>query len=232
LSPEIEAPLTLDIIDAEGTVIRSFSTARTDVRVARGPVTDPSQLVREGTPSLPMQRGMNRFFWDLRYPGPWNENPEQSGTGGPVAAPGTYRVRLTAGKWTQTQVLEVRMDPRVTADHVFAADLEEQLRFNLQLRDAITAARTAAFRLSEARDKMRKSGRDAERLKQVETLLARLVTPGGPYPQPMLTDQLLYLYRMTTQSDQKIGHDASIRFADLSKEMASILADVSNVLHQ
>ena len=232
LSPEIEAPLTLDIIDAEGTVIRSFSTARTDVRVARGPVTDPSQLVREGTPSLPMQRGMNRFFWDLRYPGPWNENPAQSGTGGPVAAPGTYRVRLTAGKWTQTQVLEVRMDPRVTADHVSAADLEEQLRFNLQLRDAITAARTAAFRLSEARDKMRKSGRDAERLKQVETLLARLVTPGGPYPQPMLTDQLLYVYRMTTQSDQKIGHDASIRFADLSKEMASILADVSNVLHQ
>jgi len=166
-----------------------------------------------------MQRGMNRFFWDLRYPGPWNENPEQSGTGGPVAAPGTYRVRLTAGKWTQTQVLEVRMDPRVTVDHVVAADLEEQLRFNLQLRDAITAARTAAFRLSEARDKMHKSGRDAERLKQVETLLARLVTPGGPYPKPMLTDQLLYVYRMTTQSDQKIGHDASIRFADLSKEM-------------
>ena len=149
-----------------------------------------------------------------------------------MAAPGTYKVRLTAGKWTQTQVLEVRMDPRVTADRVSAVDLEEQLRFNLQLRDAVTAARIAAFRLTEVHERLRRSNRDAERLRPVETLLARLVTAGGPYPQPMLIDQLLYVYRMTTRSDQKIGHDASIRFADLSKELASILADVQKVLRQ
>jgi hypothetical protein len=231
LSPEIEAPLTLDIIDAEGAVIRSFSTERSEQAAARSPVVDTSQLVRAGTPSLTMQRGMNRFTWDLRYPGPWNENPTQSGTGGPVAAPGPYKVRLTAGKWTQTQVLEVRMDPRITADHISAADLEEQFRFNLQLRDAISAARIAAFRLTEAH-KLRKSNDDAETLKQVESLLARLVTAGGPYPQPKLIDQLLYVYRMTTRSDQKIGHDASIRLADLSKELASILADVQKVLRQ
>ncbi len=232
LSPEIEAPLTLDIVDPEGTVIRSFSTERPEETAARNPVIDPSQMVRAGTPGLPLQRGLNRFTWDLRYPGPWNENPGQSGTGGPVAAPGSYKVRLTAGKWTQTQVLEIRMDPRVTADRVSPADLEEQFRFNVQLRDAITAARIAAFRLSEAHDKMRKSNHDGERLKQVENLLARLVTSGEPYPQPMLIDQLLYVYRMTTQSDQKIGHDASIRFADLSKELASVLADVPKALHQ
>ena len=48
----------------------------------------------------------------------------------------------------------------------------------------------------------------------------------------MLIDQLLYVYRMTTQSDQKIGHDAPTRFADLSKELASILADVQKALRQ
>ena len=230
LSPEIEAPLTLDIIDMEGDVIRSFSTGRSEETAARNPAMDPGQLVRAGTPSLPMQRGMNRFTWDLRYPGPWSDNPAESGTGGPVAAPGTYKVRLTAGKWTQTQVLEVRMDPRLTADHVSAADLEEQSRFNLQLRDAISAARIAAFRLTELHDKLRKSNNDTEKLRQVETLLARLVTAAGPYPQPTLIDQLLYIYRMTTRADQKIGHDASTRFADLSKELASILADLQKVL--
>jgi hypothetical protein len=179
-----------------------------------------------------MQRGMNRFTWDLRYPGPWNQDLLQSGTGGPVAAPGTYKVRLTAGEWSQTQVLEVRLDPRVTADRVSGADLEDQLRFNLQLRDAITAARIAAFRLMEAHDRIGKPNQAAARIKQVEALLSRLVTAGGPYPQPMLINQLLYLYRMTNQADQRIGHDASIRFADLSKELAAILAEVQEVLRQ
>jgi photosystem II stability/assembly factor-like uncharacterized protein len=232
LSPEIEAPITLDIIDAEGSVVRSFSTVVPDNATARSHDADPGQLARAGTPSLPMQRGMNRFTWDLRYPGPWSENPQQSGTGGPVAAPGTYGVRLTAGKWTQTQVLEVRIDPRVTADGVTAADLEQQFRFNLQLRDAISAARIAAFRLKEVHDRIRDTNRSSERLKQAEALLARLVTSGGPYPQPMLIDQLLYIYRMTTQSDQKIGRDASIRFADLAKELAAILADVQTALRE
>ena len=232
LAPEIAAPISLDIIDAEGAVIRSFSTERLEEATARNSSVDRGQLVRAGTPSLPLHRGMNRFTWDLRYPGPWNENPLQSGTGGPVAAPGPYKVRLTAGKWTQTQVLEVRMDPRVAADRVSALDLEEQLGFNLQLRDAISAARIAASRLKDAHDEIRRSNPGSERLKRVEALLARLVTADGPYPQPMLIDQLLYIYRMTTQSDQKIGHDASIRFADLSKELAAILADVQKVLHQ
>ena len=149
-----------------------------------------------------------------------------------MAAPGAYTVRLTAGRFSQTQVLEVRLDPRVTADRVTAADLEDQLRFNLQLRDTITAARIAAFRLTEVRDKIRKSNQSPERSKQVEALLSRLVTAGGPYPQPMLIDQLLYIYRMTTQSDQKIGHDASLRLADLSKELAAILAEVREALRQ
>jgi photosystem II stability/assembly factor-like uncharacterized protein len=232
LAPEIEAPITLDIIDADGSVVRSFSTVVPDNATTRSPGADAGQLARAGTPSLPMQRGMNRFTWDLRYPGPWNENPQQSGTEGPVAAPGTYGVRLTAGKWTQTQVLEVRIDPRVTADGVTAADLEQQFRFNLQLRDAISAARIAAFRLKEVHDRIRDTNRSPDRSRRVEALLARLATAGGPYPQPMLIDQLLYIYRMTNQSDQKIGHDASIRFADLSKELAAILADVQTALRE
>jgi hypothetical protein len=48
----------------------------------------------------------------------------------------------------------------------------------------------------------------------------------------MLIDQLLYIYRMTNQADQRIGHDASIRFADLSKELAAVLAEVQEVLRR
>jgi hypothetical protein len=124
------------------------------------------------------------------------------------------------------------MDPRVTDDRVSPTDLEDQLRFNLQVRDAITAARVAAFRLTEVHDRLSRSNKDPERLKQVEALLSRLVTADGPYPRPMLIDQLLYLYLMTTQADQKIGHDASVRLADLSKELSAILGKVQEAIRQ
>ena len=48
----------------------------------------------------------------------------------------------------------------------------------------------------------------------------------------MLIDQLLYLYRMTTQADQKIGHDALLRFADLSKELSEILGKAQDAIRQ
>ena len=40
---------------------------------------------------------MQRFTWDMRYPGPWAANAPNGGGGGPMAAPGKYTVRLTAG---------------------------------------------------------------------------------------------------------------------------------------
>ena len=68
---------------------------------------------------------MNRFVWDLRI-----ENPVQipgafyadEGPRGPVVNPGTYPVRLTANKQTQSAPLEVVLDPRLK-DTVTAADI-------------------------------------------------------------------------------------------------------------
>ena len=63
-----------------------------------------------------------------------------SGADGPMVAPGKYQVRLTAGSWSDTKPLEVKIDPRVTADGVTQADLEEQTAFLLKVRDAMSEA--------------------------------------------------------------------------------------------
>src|SRR5439155_3742098 len=85
--------------------------------------------------------GLNRFVWDLRYPGAttfpclilWSANAEQ----GPLAVPGQYRVRITAGV-TQTEPLVVRMDPRLKG--VTIADLRQQFALATQIRDKLSAA--------------------------------------------------------------------------------------------
>ena len=102
---------------------------------------DPAgQLVNEfsrkgdGPKALEPQPGMNRFLWDMRYAAPPGL-PDESGQSpaapaftGPLAVPGTYRVRLTVGEEVYEESFELLNDPSSAATQ---ADLEEQLGLEL-----------------------------------------------------------------------------------------------------
>jgi photosystem II stability/assembly factor-like uncharacterized protein len=85
------------------------------------------------------RKGLNRFTWNMRH-----EAAKQFrgmilwlGNGGaPAMAPGTYRVRMTAGTSAPISYeFKVLPDPRADATE---ADLKEQVRFALQVRDKLT----------------------------------------------------------------------------------------------
>ena len=87
------------------------------------------------------RKGVNRFTYTMRH-----ENATTfrgmitwAGSGnGPAMAPGKYRVRMTAGNSAPIAYdFVVKPDPRSEAT---TADLGEQVRFALQVRDKITAA--------------------------------------------------------------------------------------------
>jgi photosystem II stability/assembly factor-like uncharacterized protein len=112
---------------------------------------------RRGEQALPTgHAGLNRFTWDLRYPGAvtfecmiiWSGSPER----GPLALPGQYSVRVTAGAATATQPLTVRMDPRLKG--VTAADLSAQFALSMQIRDRVSAADTAVIRIRQMRSRI------------------------------------------------------------------------------
>ena len=89
---------------------------------ARSSVPSPERRGREETPPSaaairrhhhqPSTPGLNRFEWDLRYPGAtvfegiiiWSGNPAR----GPKAPPGRYQARLTAAGQTLTQSFDDR----------------------------------------------------------------------------------------------------------------------------
>src|SRR5262249_55471388 len=107
--------------------------------------------------SLPLKPGMNRFVWDLRYPGgPAVTSSDGEGGGfgggGPMVPPGTYKARLTAGNLVKTESLTVKIDPRYARDGLTAADLAEQTKFALKVRDALAEGRQLADRLRRALD--------------------------------------------------------------------------------
>jgi hypothetical protein len=89
------------------------------------------------------QKGMNAFAWNLRYPdavGFSNLIMWAAGITGPVAPPGTYSVRMTVGGETQSHPIRVLKDPRSTATD---ADLQEQFRLLIQIRDKVSEANNA-----------------------------------------------------------------------------------------
>ncbi len=147
--------MKLDILDAAGKVVRTYSSeARAAAAGGRGGRRGG------GLPTvLPTKAGMNRFVWDLRYPGgPAGGGDGEGGGfggGGPLVAPGAFKARLTAGGATRTESFTVKIDPRIAKDGVTVADLAEQTKFSLKVRDALAEARAVQARVRQAQEAKR-----------------------------------------------------------------------------
>jgi photosystem II stability/assembly factor-like uncharacterized protein len=113
-------PVTLEILDPAGDVIRKYSSEDKTPAVNPDTLSIPAFWVRTQDP-LSAATGMHRWTWDLRPTPP--QRPAGGGGGGgggggfgrggaSTVLPGTYTVKLTAGGQSYTQPLLVKMDPR------------------------------------------------------------------------------------------------------------------------
>ncbi len=115
LKTAASAPVTLEVLDASGAVVRRF--ASDDRPAPRDPNTLAVQIVwAPQAEPLPATAGMHRWVWDLRGSAPPAQTGRSGGRGrgAPIAPPGRYSVRLTVDGKTFTQPLIVRQDPRGT----------------------------------------------------------------------------------------------------------------------
>jgi len=221
--------IRMEILDGAGRPVRTFSSAAADERTPAAPSAEapPSEegeggfRTRRGPTRLDKTPGMHRFTWDLRYPGPWISDARPEGPQGPVAVPGKYSVRLTAGSWTATQPLTVTEDPRVTKEGVTAADLREQFEHNMKVRDLVSDMNRAVARLRAALAKA-----DGNQKAKLDELASRLITPSIRYSQPALQTHITYLNTMTNNSDQKVGRDALDRYTALRKQLDALIAEL------
>jgi hypothetical protein len=92
---------------------------------------------------VPNKPGMNNFYWNMRYPDAARFDGMIMWAGtttGPVAPPGTYTVRMTAGNVVQSYPFRVKKDPRSDATD---ADIAAQFKLLLSIRDRVTDANMA-----------------------------------------------------------------------------------------
>src|ERR1039458_5658390 len=173
--------VTLEISDAGNKLVRRYtSNQRRQENRPPLPIAErwlPKPVVLENS------AGAHRFVWDLRWSSSGtSEAEEDEGFGaprGPRVIPGTYQVKLTVDGKPFTQDLKVEMDPRAK---VTAGELEEQLRFGLEVFGEVHRARRTLAeigaikkRLAEMKQQLAGKNRGLQaRLTGLETTIASI----------------------------------------------------------
>ena len=152
---EVPEEARVDILDASGTVLRTFEPApRPEPAAEEGEVegdstaAEPAAPARDrwAGPAMPAEAGLNMLHWDLRtnpaatFPGMilWGVR-----TMAPVVPPGTYTVRLTADGEVRTTEIEIARHPWI--EDVTDDDLREQFEFGVRIRDRVHEANSAVI---------------------------------------------------------------------------------------
>jgi hypothetical protein len=165
--------VTIDVLDSAHKVIATFVSAPP----GKKPSDDDDADDRRGTTKPPTTTaGINRFDWNLRYPGAyafpgvilWGGNAKM----GPVAVPGSYHVRLTANGVTQERDLTIDKDPRLD---VSTEDLQKQFDLALKLRDQLSQTDTIVSEIRQIRSQVdARLKADAELKPQTDAMMAKL----------------------------------------------------------
>jgi hypothetical protein len=125
----------------------------------------------------------------------------------------------------------VRIDPRSAADGITLADLQAQFDHNIKIRDLVSEVNRLVAALEEQGKRLagaRSAAADTAR--GVADIRATVVTPVVRYSKPELQAHIQYLYGMTMMADQKVGRDATTRYATLRKELDVTMAKARALL--
>jgi photosystem II stability/assembly factor-like uncharacterized protein len=145
LKSKPESDVTLDILDAKGKVIRSYTSERKPTPSCPGEFREANEHGDE----LSVQPGLNRFVWDMRYETP-TDVPcavyDEGGPLAPLALAGQYEARLTVAGKNYTAPIQVVPDPR---EKVSEADLAKQFDLTAKLRDLMQQDHVAVLEIRD-----------------------------------------------------------------------------------
>jgi photosystem II stability/assembly factor-like uncharacterized protein len=161
--PAATDKVTLEILDAQGHLVRRFSS--TDK-----PEISEEDLQKQLIPlywvrkarQLSTEAGMHRWIWDLHYPPPTTTRHDYPIAAiphdtprypfGPTVVPGTYTVRLSVEGKTSTAPLTVKMDPRVK---VSSAGLLKKYQVETRLAALVSQSSLAVLQAGSIRDQLK-----------------------------------------------------------------------------
>jgi photosystem II stability/assembly factor-like uncharacterized protein len=247
LKAALKEVIKLEVLDSQGNVIKTYSSLKKseDLEPAEWPDVERISEV------LPAQAGLNRFFWNLRY----EDSVKVAGAfyeadiapKGPMALPGTYQVRVTAGGQSQTASFELRRDPRIDAP---TADLEKQFELERQIGRQLTALHNTVNEIRDLRAQLTALEQRYEKasawgalkplaedlVKKItvieeKIIQARMKSTEGDLRYPtMIDEQLIALNWSVDSSDAAPTEGQQQLFAELSSRLREQLNQWDQIL--
>ncbi len=234
-----EKDVKLEILDAGGAVLRSFQ-GKPGEAVDETPA--PRFGPRREDPKLPVQKGLNRFAWDLREKGP--ELPpgvvHWGGAPGMKVVPGSFQARLSTGDWSETVPLQVVLTPSLFAT---AADLRDQYDFGKRvaseigsLFEVLSDLRDVKSQSESVLERVKKAGLESEeiasavksaneKLTELEESITQVKSKSGQDPlnfPPMIDNQLTSLYGYVVEGEFRPTAGAHQRFEELKPDLQKL----------
>lgn len=189
--------------------------------------------------------GLNRFVWDTRYPSVTplpRDMTSHKALDGPLAAPGSYTVKLEVGGCRVVDRFSIMKDPQVDCSN---EDLIEQRDLLLRIRDALDLAhrteiqiRLVKDQLTRARERIAASAPAKQLSEQLDKTAADLqviedrlfeyrnVSLRDTHKYPMrVNGKLAYLRRTVATNAGKPTAQSYAVFEDLSRQLQSCAAD-------
>ena len=241
LAEKPESEVTLTILDAEGNIVRTFTS------------------MAEVGAKLPTEPGANRIVWDYRYEPPAaleNDKAEKQDQKekeearialealAARAVPGEYEARLTVGDTTVTQRFAVLADPRLA---VTPEQLRAQFDLRCKIRDQVDEAHRTINQIRRLRkqvaswEERAKAGTGHESIVEAASPLKEKFTalegemtnpePDKPQPGPArIKEKLATLSEMVDESDDAPTQGAFEVFATLSEQAATVRRQLQELL--
>jgi len=199
---------------------------------------------------VPNKAGMNSFAWNMRYPDAvrfegmilW-----AAGTTGPVAPPGSYRVRLRTGSDVQEHTFRLSRDPRSDATD---ADVQQQFTLLMAIRDKTTEANNAVRLVRNMRAQVgdrtpRLAGQAAQEFRQLAGDMMTEMSAGerevyqvqnqssqDPLNYPIkLNNQIASLAGTVGSGEYRPTRQAREAFATLSAELERQLLGINRAMN-
>jgi hypothetical protein len=203
-----------------------------------------------GSDKIPVEEGLNTFTWNLRLKSP--EVPKGvvhwGGMRGPAAVPGNYKVRLSAGDWSETRQFKVEPNPNYPTT---VAQYQEQLNFVSEvgakieeLFDGLTKLRDVKTQAKGIVERLKKAGIEDEdvakaakelnkKLTEIEEKLTQVKSKSRQDPinfPPQIDNQFTTLYSYVSGNDYQPTAGARQRFEDLKPELAELMGQLNQIL--
>jgi photosystem II stability/assembly factor-like uncharacterized protein len=241
--PADASAVTLEILDAQGKLVRRYSSAdKPEVREEElRKQLIPLYWVRKWR-QLPAAAGMHRWIWDLHYPAPTTNRHDYPIAAiphdtpryplGPTVLPGRYTVRLTVDGKSLSEPFTVKMDPRIKTP---AAGLLKKFRVETRLASLVSESSLAMMQAGAIHDRLENLNAQANAPKDaIEALRKKLEAlvgaQGGFFAPPppeatisRVSGQAGNLYLQVWQADAEPTSTLMEALAATERDSAGVL---------